>query len=198
LTTILAVADEGWLYMAGDTYTRMYDRSCVDGLTKVHRLTFTDAPGEHVLMGGAGYSSAGLAFASLPELLGPVPAPDADLRQWAGHVSRRVFRFLAKELLDDADGDVSRCAYLIGYREKLFTIVHNGAIAHPDGVAALGSGEGVAIGAYLALKHADWGTNSRARVEQAMRLACTVDGHSNLPFDLLSKSPYAHDMIKSG
>jgi ATP-dependent protease HslVU (ClpYQ) peptidase subunit len=156
LTTIVGYARNGAVYMAADTMTNVYERPIVGGARKLHRVKA--GLDDEVLLGICG--AGGLA-GELPQHLKidavpglkidavPDGADDPDVQAWAHTVARAITEIAVEAgLVDDGklDGHL-----LLGWGGRLWTLTHTMAIPHPDGVAAIGSGEGPAIGALDAL-----------------------------------------------
>lgn len=70
---------------------------------------------------------------------------------------------------------------LLGWNGNLWTINHATAIAHPDGTAAIGSGEGPAIGAIDALLAHRPDMAGEDVVTTAVAIAIERDRHSGHP-----------------
>jgi ATP-dependent protease HslVU (ClpYQ) peptidase subunit len=144
VTTVAALAVGGVVYMAADTCTNVYERPIIGGARKVRRIS--TGTGEALL----GFCGSG----GLPDVVAAhhkvtaEPTPDAgddNVHGWA-HAIACAISDVARDagLVDDGklDGSV-----LLGWNGRLWTLVHHMAIPHLDGIAALGSGEGPAMGA---------------------------------------------------
>lgn len=171
MTTVVACTRDGQVFMAADSLTNVYERPIYDGARKVRRIPVGD--GELLLaVSGAG----GIADAAQADLR-PEPPRDDDLQAWAGYVAHLVTDIgQERGFVDDGHLDAS---LLLGYAGRLWTIAHGVAIPHPDGIAALGSGEGPAIGALDVLL--DQGEAPAAAVLAAVHIGCGRDKHSAPP-----------------
>lgn len=137
--------------MAADSCTNVYDRPIPDGARKILRLA---AGRGQLLLGFAG--AGGLPNVCAAQLeVPPPPDPGADLEVWAGAVAKAVTEIgVAAGLVEEGKLDAN---LLLGWRGRVWTLTHMQAIPHRDGVAAIGSGEGPAIGALDALLATDQG-----------------------------------------
>lgn len=175
MTTVVAFADGETVWMAADSCVNVYDRPIVGGATKILRL---DAGDDEVLLGLAG---AGGIASVLPELTLPMSPEEGESAQaWANRCAIAITKLAVEHgLVDDGQMD----AYLLlGWHGLLWTIVHALAIPHPDGCAALGSGEGPAMGALDALRICDVGPEEAVRL--AVEIACRRDRHSMPPIQV--------------
>jgi len=141
VTTVCAVARNGAVVMGADSMTNVYDRP-VDGVVKVRRYMLDGL--SECLMGFAGDGA-------LPELVAakltiPAPPTDGPLQPWATEISVAITRIALDHQVIDEEGRMPG-RVLLGYAGKLWTISHQQATPHLDGIAAIGSGEGPAIGA---------------------------------------------------
>jgi len=131
--------------MAADSMINIYERPVVGGARKVRRLK---AGGGEALVGAAGTSGILAVVGNLLTLPDP-PAAGEDPAPWAEAVALQATRLAVEHsLLDDGRMD---CTLLLGWAGRLWTLSHATAIPHPDGIAALGSGEGPALGAIDAM-----------------------------------------------
>lgn len=149
MTTICGLARQSWVWMAADTQTNVYDRP-VGGARKVLRVSTDTA--EPLLLGVAGDAAiAGLVRYDLPA---PAAPRDGDLDLFAHRLAVAITEMaVGRGILNDSPRMDS--SLLLGFRGRMWTLTHHQAIAHRDGLAALGSGEGPAIGALWALdRHA--------------------------------------------
>ena len=177
MTTVVAVAYEDSVVMAADSLTNVYDRPIPSGATKIRRVRL-EGRGE-ALLGFCG--AGGLAMAPDHVTIPDPPDDPAALHGWAGLVSLTLQEWAASVGLVE-DGRLDG-AVLLGYAGRLWTLSQVHAIPHPDGRAALGSGEGPAIGALDAmLDHA------RAPIVEAItaaaRIAIERDRHSAGPIQI--------------
>lgn len=143
VTTVVAVARDGYVAMAADTVTNVYDRPIIGAAQKIVRGKLP-AGGEYLLgMSGDG-ALGGLLRAHLT-----IPDDPGDPQVWAAAIARRVTEVSAEygcQHEGRLDGNL-----ILGMAGRLWTVCHMQAIPHADGVAAIGSGEGPAIGAVDAL-----------------------------------------------
>lgn len=173
MTTVCAVARDGKVVMGADTMTNVYDRP-VHGFAKVRRVVFTHGGGEALL----GFSGSG----ALPDLLNAhltiAAEPKdgaADEQRWATAVAAAITDIAVEARLTDEGQMDSRI--LLGWGGRLWTIGHHMAIHHDDGIAAIGSGEGPAIGAIdYALQAGD--TNLHTIVTRAVCIGINRDRYS--------------------
>lgn len=175
MTTVAALARDGHVWMAADSLINVYDRPIPDGARKIRRLKAGDG---EVLIGGAGESGI-LAIAGNLLAVGAEPDDDQDPQVWAERVAVQVTRLAVEHSLLD-EGRMAACL-ILGWRGRLWTISHATAIPHADGIAALGSGEGVAIGAIDALLDAGLEIPPPEVVVRAVTLAIARDKHSAGP-----------------
>lgn len=140
MTTVCAVARKGRVVMGADSMTNVYDRP-VYGVLKVRR--FPAGPGECLLGICGDGATADLLTAHLT--IPTPPGDSASLQPWALSVAQAVTSVAIEYgILTDGrmDGSV-----LLGHAGHVWTLSHQQATPHHDGVAAIGSGEGPAIGA---------------------------------------------------
>ena len=178
MTTVLALARGGRVVMAADTLTNVYERPIPDGARKIARLpirrtTPYDGRPPELLIGTAG---AGGLLATVRRLEPPLPPTDGDLQAWADEIARAVTTAAVDAGLTDEgrmDGTL-----LLGWAGQLWTLTHYMAIPHADGVAALGSGEGPAIGALDVLLEAYPTQAPGELLTRALRVAAARDRHT--------------------
>jgi ATP-dependent protease HslVU (ClpYQ) peptidase subunit len=174
MTTVAAVARDGHVLMAGDSLTRVYDRPIRDGIRKVLRLPVGKA-GEECLFGISG--DGALADILSARLTLDAPGPNEDLQPWAAAVIWAITELAGDAGLTDAgqiDGSL-----LLGFRGRLWTLANNFAIPSTDGVAAIGSGEAVAVGALDVLLEQNCELGQA--MTTALRIAVARDLHSDVP-----------------
>lgn len=151
MTTVVACANTHGVWMAADTMTNIYDRP-IYGFRKIRRIT---VPGQRdILIGLSGDGALGdmiahrVAYpAGLRRAACPTGPPDLDA--WATQVAIAISTQAVTEGLVD-DGRLGG-NLILGAAGRLWTLVHMQAVAHTDGMAAIGTGEGPAIGALQAL-----------------------------------------------
>lgn len=174
MTTVVALARHGQVWMAADSLTNVYERPVRDGARKIRRVPVGDDGGVCLLaVSGAGGLADLMGFrlrlAAAPE--------SAGLGRWAADAAWAVTELAqAVVLVSESRVDGS---LLLGYGGRLWTLSESHAIPAPDGIAALGSGEGPAIGALDALlAH---GVGPARAVLGAVRIAIDRDRNSAGP-----------------
>lgn len=179
MTTVVAAALDGVVVMAADSMTNVYDRPMPAAATKIRRLKIGES-GEALLAfcGAGGLTNAADHITIDTE---PDASDDEDVRRWASAITHAIDDWAREIGLTDnnlADGTV-----LLGWNGRLWTLSNAQAIPHLDGRAALGSGEGPAIGALDVLLE----TRDLHPVE-AVTWACSVgvsrDRFSGLPIQV--------------
>ncbi|MFI7608802.1 hypothetical protein ACIBTV_27330 [Micromonospora sp. NPDC049366] len=175
MTTVVAAAVNGTVYMAADSATNVYERPIIGGIRKLLRMPAGE--GGEVLIGVCGSGGLPGCIAASLKIDG-VPQPGEDVNAWAHAVACAISEIASQAgLVDDGkmDGGV-----LLGWDGRLWSIGHSTACAHPDGRAALGSGEGPAMGALDALlDETEWHPESAVR--RAATIACRRDRYSEPP-----------------
>lgn len=172
MTTVAAVARAGRVHMAADSRTNVYDRP-VDSVRKVLRMSCGDF---EFLLGVSGDGG-------LPGLLGAHwqledgPVSGEDMQPWAHKVAEAVTDLARTWGMVD-EGRLNS-NLILGAGGRLWTLSHAQAICHPDGIAAIGSGEGPAIGAIDALLAR--GVDPAKAVSEAVAIAIVRDPHSAGP-----------------
>ncbi|MER7331687.1 MULTISPECIES: hypothetical protein [unclassified Micromonospora] len=174
MTTIVACGDGSTVWMAADSATNVYERPIIGGVRKLLRLRA--GAGYQVLLGVAGAGGLpGCLAANLK--IDAVPLPGEDVHAWAHAIACAI-----TEIADDAglmeDGALDG-SVLLGWGGRLWTVSQSCACAHPDGRAAIGSGEGPAIGALDVLL--DQGTEPAVAVTRAAQVGITRDRYSGGP-----------------
>lgn len=172
MTTVVAFAFGEACVMAGDTMTNVYDRP-VPGIEKVALCTAKD--GGNYLLGFAGEGAGpwlvrrDLNVDELPDL-----ADEASRNGWACAVAQAITElYLEHQLVEGGRMDAN---LLLGVGGYLWTITHMQAIPHLDGIGAIGSGEGPAIGALHAFL--DQGLTAMEAVTKACRVGIEMDRYS--------------------
>jgi ATP-dependent protease HslVU (ClpYQ) peptidase subunit len=175
MTTVVAIARDGRVVMGADEMTNVYDRP-VPGAAKIWRIEPKTA-GAALLIGIAGAAATGPIIGS-GLVIDAVPDPaaaDSAFDDWANTVARAI-----SELVVEAgvhDGGKLDGVLLLAHAGRLWTICHAFAIRHHDGIAAVGSGEGPAIGAVDAA--VELGERDlHAIVERAVRIGINRDRYS--------------------
>lgn len=183
MTTVLALARDGTVFMAADSMTNVFDHPMPGAARKIMRL---DAGGEQVLLGISG--NAGMAGRIRPAWAAAeisLPPRDDDLQECAEEIANLVTQPILDAVMTDSDGQMDG-HFLLALRGRLWTIFHHAAVPHLDGLGAVGTGEGPAIGALDAL------LARRVQPEKAVRLAAAIaisrDLWSGLPlqFEVLA------------
>lgn len=153
MTTVVAIARDGAVAMAADRMSHLYDRP-VPGATKIRRHTIKGEDlgtrGE-LLLAFAGDASLTRLTARHLTVDG---APDADATvdartEWACAVAEAVTE-IAREAGVTDNGRLDGNG-ILAHDGHVWTIAHAMALHHDDGIAAIGSGEGPAIGAVDAM-----------------------------------------------
>lgn len=174
MTTIAAIARDGDVHMAADSMANIWDRPVIGGVPKLIRRPAQG--GGEVLFGCSG-DAAISALIRYGLHLDAVPGPADDPQPFADTVAQAVTE-LARDTGLLENGRMS-ATVLMGWHGQLWTLTHGIAVRHPDGIAAVGSGEGPAMGAMYALLSP---TVDPARtVVAAARIAITLDRHSDGP-----------------
>lgn len=173
MTTVAAIARDGAVYMAADSLCNVYDRPVPGAVDKIARMKVA---GEEILVGFSGCAALpGLVAADLDL---PAPTPDADPQVWATAIARVVTAIaVTAGLVSDGRMDAH---LILGWAGRVWSINHAFAAAHHDGIAAIGSGEGPAIGAIDAMLAT--GRTPAATVRAAVRIAAARDRYSGAPF----------------
>lgn len=177
-TVVAAVDDEGRVHLAADTLTNVYERPIHGGARKLIRIPFRDRGG-HAAIGCSGDGALPhILTARLTIVAGPTDPRDPDAVQaWAHQIATDCTQLAVGAGLV-SDGRIDATMLLAG-AGRLWTIMHGGALRHPDGRAAIGSGEGPAIGALDAL--IDLGLHPGEAVVRACRYGIHRDKHSGGP-----------------
>lgn len=173
MTVVAAIARDGRIVMAGDRQTN-YQQQAVYGARKIRRHT---AGSGEVLIAASGSGAISNMVARHCKL---DHAPDAqatlvELQDWADVVGEAVTGVLAGAQPPLLDGGQIPGALLLGVHGHLFYLFTHQAAYVSDGVAALGSGSEVALGAmHAALRHGDGPLDA---VLLGVELGCTyMDG----------------------
>ncbi len=190
MTTVVAVARDGRVHMAGDTRTNVYDRP-VSGVRKILRLSAGD--GAEALVGISGDGALHGLVDTVLEVPSP-PVDGADPYRWANLIAVRLTEAaIAAGIVED--GRMSGCG-LLAWNGQLWTLAHSQAVAMPDGIGAIGSGEGVAIGVVDALLARR--VSPDAAVREAVRIACLRDQYSAEPIQEETLEPPAPAPVRKG
>lgn len=179
MTTVVAYAEGGSVWMVGDTRTNVYDRPLDGAGRKIMRLK---AGGQEVLVGISG--NAGMTGVIRRAWPADVAAPpdDSGVQDWAEDVAAILTQaMLDTAMTDPADGHMDG-HFLLGAAGQVWTIHHFAALAHVDGRAAVGSGAGPAVAALGVLL--DAGGDAYTAVCKAAEAAIALDMWSGLPLQV--------------
>lgn len=178
MTTIVAVAREGRVVIGSDTMTNVYDRPMIGVARKVVRRPIES--GGEVLMAFSGDGALSSLSRRLKITGSPAVDDPEDQDCWADAVAQSL-----SEIAVDAgvsDGGQMDGSALLGWNGNLWHLTHQQAIRCPDGIGALGSGEGPAIGALDALLGS--GVPVVDAVSQAVFIGIERDRFSQAPVQL--------------
>jgi ATP-dependent protease HslVU (ClpYQ) peptidase subunit len=173
VTTLVGYARGRHTLMATDTATNVYDRP-IYSAEKVVRCT-TDGKDGSYLLGfageGAGPSVARgrHGVACMPDFTDP-----GDRNGWADAIARALTELFIEHQL--VEGQRIDGTMLLAAGGHLWTLTHHQAIAHPDGMAAIGSGEGPSLGALHALIGA--GRAPAKAIARACEIGILLDRYS--------------------
>lgn len=174
MTTVAAIARDGVVHMAGDMLTNIYDRPMPGSARKILR---GEAVGGAELLFGVSGDGALLGLIDAELDVPRPPRAGADPQRWAHQIAIAVTRIAVEHSVVD-EGRLSGCV-LLGFAGRVWTLTHAQAIPHPDGVAAIGSGEGLAIGALDALL--GMGVEPRGALLRAVSIAAARDRYTGEP-----------------
>lgn len=178
MTTILAVATEAGVLMAADSMTNVYDRPIPGAVKKIRRIKVGTGEALFAVCGVGGLAAAAdhLDIDTEPDL-----GDEDAVQSWANEIAASVQLWAAQVgLVNEGRMDGS---ILFAWRDRLWTISEVQAIPHPDRRAALGSGEGPALGAFDALVDVA-GLKPHDAVYHAMRIAIDRDRNSGDPIQI--------------
>lgn len=179
MTTCVAVARDGRVVMGADRATNVYDRPII-GITKIRRHAAKHGGDRAAfLLGYAGDGAlpaiveSGLTVDDVPPADATWPERDA----WASALACAITELALESRITNNDGRLDG-NLLLGHDGHLWTVTHMQAIPHHDGRAAVGSGEGLALGALdAALTLGE--TDLEAIIELAVRIGCHRDRYSD-------------------
>lgn len=187
MTTVVALARDGAVAMAADTCINVYERPIVGGAHKLLRL---GVGASEALLGFAG-EGAGPGIVATMWNVGVHPDDDEDPQSWANDIAIAVTTWLKNAgLVRDERIDATM---LFGWRGRLWTLTHMVAIPHDDGVAAIGSGEGPAIGAVDAMLAVGADLSSAEIVSRACSIGIRRDRYSDGPVEVHLLEPAVAD-----
>jgi ATP-dependent protease HslVU (ClpYQ) peptidase subunit len=142
VTTVLGIARQGMVVMAADSVTNVYDRPIRNGAKKIRRLHI-GAIGT-ALLGIAGDGALGALAQAYLKVDGE-PMEGQESQGWADALADALTQIAVEHGVVENGRLDGNC--ILGWNGRLWTICHSQAIPHEDGVAAVGTGEGPAIGA---------------------------------------------------
>ena len=177
MTVVAAVARDGHVTMAADTCTN-YAGTDLCGAVKIRTLRWTSPSGPDAALIAASGNGALAAVAAREVRLstdnGAVPDASnvAAVQSWADEIATAVAEVMAKQSPPILDENRIDGALLLGWSGHLFYLFTHQAARVPDGVAALGTGTDVALGAmHTAL---DAGASPESATTGAVLLACQL------------------------
>lgn len=153
MTVIAALAFQGRIYLAADSGAFVNDRPVREAARKM-RIVPVGTGGGHALVAFSGDGALAALFdveAARGINIEP-PAGLFDDDRWASQVAAWVTTLGVDAGLVDRDDGRLDALLILGWRGRLWTLLHNQAVPMTDGVAVLGSGGDVALGALLALR----------------------------------------------
>lgn len=175
MTTVAAIADGEHVYMAADSRNNVHSRPVIDGARKIARIEAAD--GAAALLGFCG---AGCLAQVIPGALKLDGMPDDDdqaAQQWAHDVARNVTEIAYDLRIVNERGNLDG-TLMLGTHGRLWTLTDYQAIPHRNDVAAVGSGDELAMGAMLALHST---TDHAATVRIAVQIACELNDYTDEP-----------------
>lgn len=180
MTCIVAIAEEGVVYMGGDRFLAAGSNGTKfrEGSPKIGVIEVDNEP--EFLVGIAGDGRA--ADVLLRADLGPYPLddPEDNLRRLFIPAARNTLA-TAGALMKFDDGQDRGAAVLVGHRGELFVVYENfGLQVVTEGYAAIGSAKELALGS-LASTFGDPAERLKIALRAAEKHSTTVMG----PFDLL-------------
>jgi len=167
VTTVVAVAHGRDVWMAADTMTNIYDRP-VYTARKIRRVS---TPSGDLLLG---FSGDGALADMIQYRVGYPALTDKGFDVWATDIAIAISKQGVTEGIV-ADGRLDG-NLILGVGGGLWTLVHMQAVAHDDGMAAIGTGEGPAIGALETLLRL--GEKPQFAVQQACAVGISRDRYS--------------------
>jgi ATP-dependent protease HslVU (ClpYQ) peptidase subunit len=176
MTVVAALAYADRVVMAADRLTNYGGTGVYMCDNKIRRIVSWN--GEHILIAASGHGAMlavigrNLKIESMPE-----DSDQDDVQDWADAIANAITELMAQQtppILHSNDGDETTLngALLLGWRGHLFYVFTHHAVRVHDGIAALGSGADVALGAL----HASTALEAEAleAVDLAVRLACRL------------------------
>lgn len=185
MTTVCALARNGQIWMAADTRNNVYDRPIIAGAHKIQRRMVEAANGD-LLLGLAGDGCIQQLTHKLKVDYLPDDADSNDAQSWADAIATGITD-IALEAAVTNDAGRMDALLLLGAVGRVWTLTHHQAIPHPDGIAAIGSGEELAIGALEAMLSLDLGAEpGEWLVKRAVSIACQYDIYSDEPVEAMT------------
>lgn len=180
MTTVAALARDGHVAMAADSGTNVYDRPIPGGCCKIRRYELPD--GTEALVGISGMGAIATVLDADLKLADLDPPKPDGLDRWAGDVARKASAIcVASGVADDGKMDG---LFLLGHAGRVWTVAHCYPIPHIDGIAAIGSGEGPAVGAIDTLLATCPNMPPTEIVTRAVQTAIVRDRHSDGPIQV--------------
>ncbi len=181
MTTIVAAARHGSVWMAADSLVSVCERPLPGAVRKILRLPVGEpGPGQgEALLGVAGDGALCGLFRQLVRFgeVGATGTPVGDAQSWADR-DAWMLTGIAREH-GVLDNDRMDGMLLLAHAGQLWTVVHSQALPHPDGLAAVGSGADAALGAVTAFLRT--GTSPWRSVAEAVDIAIRFDINSAGP-----------------
>lgn len=178
MTVVAALAYADRVVMAADRLTNYGGTGVYMSDNKIRRIA-TRSTGEHVLFAASGHGAMLAVIGRHLKIESmPIDSEDEDdVQDWADAIANAITELMADQtppILHGNDGDETTIngALLLGWRGHLFYLFTHHAVRVHDGIAALGSGADVALGAL----HASTALEAEAleAVDLAVRLACRL------------------------
>lgn len=176
MTIIAAMAAEDHVVMGCDTAADYRGTAIYRADGKIAQ--WETAQGDRVLLGAAG--NAAIVPILLRRLhIGDGPADDADAQTWASALAEKITGVLADAhpaVLTPAGADAAAGVdgmLLLAWRHRLWLVHTHEALPPYPGIAAVGSGTDLALGALHTASAV--GVGAYTAVEMAVALACAFD-----------------------
>lgn len=174
MTTVLALAEGGNVYMAADSTTNAGDEVMPDAARKVIEVP---VGGETALLGWCGDGALGKVIGRHLKLSGADRPTDHDLDAWADRTASAITDIVREAgLVDRETGRIDGAAAL-GFRGRLWIVTDHQAVPVRRGAVGIGSGGDFACGALDAMP-----TGAPLdRLRRAVAVACARDRYSDEP-----------------
>lgn len=167
MTVVAAISHAGRIVMAADTATN-YSGTYVDGAIKIRNLQVGDQPALIAASGNGAILSIVERHLKLDHA--PDPVDTGDVQKWADATATAISELCAGQTPPLLEENRIDGAFLLGWAGHLIYLFTHQAVLVPDGIAALGSGCDVSLGAmHVAMKH---DTAPDVAVVDAVHLAC--------------------------